>query len=232
MSEISKVREGQIQMEKDINESLNLCHAKLDDNTEALKSQRESIERHEEEIDALKTVNTVLKKRLTAVEYDLDAEKQERRLNSIEVFGLPVNGTETPAQAFYGLCNAIGVTIEDNMIDDCFKLKKVDTIKYPTIIVRFVKRSDKNNLMSKVRVRRNLSTAILGMKESSPIYINEALTSTRKKTLLAARKLVAEYGWKYVWSRTGKIFVRKSDSSKIHAVNSIEELNEIFGARK
>ncbi|MFS1564303.1 MAG: hypothetical protein ACL7AX_12995 [Candidatus Arsenophonus phytopathogenicus] len=43
-----------------------------------------------------------------------------------------------------------------------------------------------------------------------------------------SREHKVQFKWKYCWTKGGKVLLRKSDSSKVFPVTSVEGLNEFF----
>jgi hypothetical protein len=115
--------------------------------------------------------------------------------------------------------------ITDSMIDACHTLaSKPDSKSPPGIIVKFVRRIDAENLLAKKRDKRDLSTRHLGRADDHPVYVNESLSPARRRLLALARDARRRHGYKWLWVRGGKIFIRKEDSSPVIVVKSQADL--------
>ncbi|XP_046685860.1 uncharacterized protein LOC124371555 [Homalodisca vitripennis] len=83
------------------------------------------------------------------------------------------------------------------------------TVPQPGIVVKFVRRLDKEELLRKRRVKSNFSTRHMNLSMDQPIYINEALSQARRRLLAAARQVKKEKSFKYLWVRVWKNFSQK-----------------------
>lgn len=108
----------------------------------------------------------------------------------------------------------LGETVDEKDIDICHR---VPTLK-PTEknkILRFLQQSKRNALLMKAKKTR-MTTETLGFSgPANAVYINEHLTRQNKKLMGAASAKKREVGWKYVWTKGGKVHARKTDGSEI-----------------
>ncbi|XP_024214856.1 uncharacterized protein [Halyomorpha halys] len=231
-TEIQKVSDGQKSMEKDINSSLDSFKIKLNINEQQAQKQDKIISRQQEIIDKIFSENNVLKSKINILTNELEETKQEVRFNSVEIRGLPVRNEESVHDAVMNLAKVLNFDLKKEMIDSCFQLKKTENIEYPTIIVKFVRRSDKEKFLQSRRSKKNLNTGDLGMKTSHLIYINESLTTQRRNILAKVKKKKSENGWKFLWVNSGKIFIRKFENGKIHVITNEEEFNRMCADKR
>lgn len=65
---------------------------------------------------------------------------------------------------------------------------------------------------SKKRTEDKLNAVYLGFPNNKrPVYVSEHLTLANKKLHAATRATAKEKGYKYVWIRNGRIFIRKNN---------------------
>ncbi|KAG8300164.1 hypothetical protein J6590_082971 [Homalodisca vitripennis] len=78
---------------------------------------------------------------------------------------------------------ALDFNLTESMIDACHRLGKKTgpNNSPPGIIVKFVRRLDKDELLRKRRVRRDFSTRHMNLNVDKPVYINEALSPARRR---------------------------------------------------
>lgn len=231
-TEIQKVSDGQKSIEKDINSSLDSFKKKLNNNEQLAQKQDKIISRQQEIIDKILSENNVLKNKVNTLTNELEEIKQELRLNSVEIRGLPVCNSESPYDAVKNLAKVLNFDLKQEMLDSCFQLKKTENIEYPTIIIKFVRRTDKEIFLQSRKSKKNLNTGDLGMKTSQLIYINESLTSQRRNILAKVKRKKSENGWKFLWVSSGKIFIRKFENGKIHVITNEEEFNRMCSDNK
>lgn len=231
-TEIQKVTDGQKSIQKDINSSLDSFKIKLNNNEQLAQKQDKIISKQQEIIDKISSENNVLKNKVNILTTELEEVRQELRLNSVEIRGLPVRKDESVYDAVKNLAKVLNFDLKEEMLDSCFQLKKTENIEYPTIIVEFVRRTDKENFLQGKRLKKNLNTRDLGMKTSQLIYINESLTPQRRNILSKVKKKKSEHGWKFLWVNSGKIFIRKFENGKIHVITNEEEFNRMCSDKK
>lgn len=66
--------------------------------------------------------------------------------------------------------------------------------------------------------------AIMNNGSKQKIYINESLTKENKQLLFKTKEKARDASYKYVWSKEGKIFVRKNDNSRVHRIKNEHDL--------
>lgn len=64
--------------------------------------------------------------------------------------------------------------------------------------------------------------------ETQTIYINEKLTPYNWKLLLIANKTMKPLGVKYIWSKNGRIYMRKGEGEQAQHISSEEDVRIII----
>jgi regulator of replication initiation timing len=212
-------------VEKSLGESLNSCHEELITANEKLLAQTNEIASLKGALEKMVSENTSLRNTISKLETRIDDLEQYSRRNNFEIHGVPQNPNENVLNIVKSVGDAIGVKIEESMIDACHRLKtNQGSGRAPGIIVKMVRRIDTETILQKRRVKKDLSTRHLGLAVDSPVYINESLSPARRRLLAATREARKTKGYKYVWVRGGKIFCRKGDGDEVIHVKSMEDL--------
>lgn len=229
MAKMMEITEHQISQEKSFNKSYEHLSEKLDDNTKAMKDQTASMEHCLKIIDDLMEENKRLNKRVVELERKVDDMEQYSRLNAVEIHGVPMEPNEDAVEVVKEVGKALDMVINESMIDACHRLgrRPGPNNSPPAIIVKFVRRLDKEEFMKRRRVKRNLSTRHMNLKMDQPVYVNEALSQGRRRLLGAAREVKREKKWKYLWVRGGKIFLRKEEGSTVVQVTCQADLDRL-----
>jgi hypothetical protein len=225
-----KIVSGQRQLEQDLGKSLNLCHEKLDENSNLLRSQQEVIAKQTELIELLRLDNLALKKRVNELEIKLDSCDQYSRSNTLEIYGIPELKNENTPQIVVDVCKALDVDIKEEALDICHRLKKQNNRPTSGIIVRFVRRFDKERVLQQRRIKRNFSTRHLGYSDASdtPIYLNQSLTRNRRLLFAKARRIKQEKNIQFLWvDKAGNIKMRKEEGSKVFIIQCDNDLQTI-----
>ena len=56
---------------------------------------------------------------------------------------------------------------------------------------------------------------------------NENLSKNSRNHLYLARRFQKEKCWKYAWSSSGTILLRKDEKSKVNIINSVEHIKKL-----
>lgn len=226
MREESKTQINKLEVE--LGNSVEMCHARIEDLIKTIDAQSVTIKHYQENLDQLKHENAELSKKCQDFENRLDDLEQYSRINCIELNGIPEEKNEDVQRLIQKVGNSIGVNIDDTDIDACHRLgvAKEDSKRTRGIIVKFTRRSIKEQVLQKRRVKRNLNTKDIGFldRPAEVIYINESLSSGRRKVLNAARLLKKEEHLQYVWVRNGRVLTRAEDGAKVVVVSTMEQV--------
>lgn len=114
------------------------------------------------------------------------------------------------------------------MVDNVFRYKATGS-RLGNIVVRFVRKLDKEAIMQKRRDKRNLNSRDIGFLdgESNVIYFNDSLTFEKRKLLNAARVIKGEKQYTYLWVRNGRIHMRKNQGDRFVVINSLDDLAKL-----
>lgn len=224
MKVVTEIRDTQKSYEKGVNDAFVSLESQLVENTKALNTQNEHNEKLNKLIESLTSENNQLKKKVKELEQRLEDMEQYSRSNCVEVQGIPY----TPAEDVLSIVKEVGLALDlpisDTMVDACHRLGKQTGDNPPGIIVKFVRRIDKEEFLKKRRVKRTLSTRHIGRTEDRPIYVNESLSPARRRLHAIARRFQKEKNYKFLWMINGKIFLRKEQNAPVKVVTSPEDL--------
>lgn len=229
MRKVEEIFQSQKTLETNINISSESVMAKINDNTTAVKEQTEKVDRCLTKIEELIQENKTLKERINSLEFRLEEMEQYSRMNSVEIHGIPQEKNEDVVNIVKDVGKSLNMEISSSMIDACHRMgrRTGPNSSPPGIIVKFVRRLDKDELLQKRRVKSNLSTRHMNLRVDQPVYINEALTPARRKLLAAARQVKREKNIKFLWVRGGKIFLRKEEAAPVIHVSCQADLNKV-----
>lgn len=201
----------------------------MDKINDDLNDKENKINNIESNVINLKQENEELKEKLNILD-------QSVRMNCLEITGIPECGKgENVFVTAQIVCSCIGFKLENSMIDSCYRrrenVNKLNQAK--TIIIKFLKNSDKQELMKCRKVKRDFSTKYFKdtslaqyVKNHEIIYINDFLTIQNKILLHKAKQFKKENNYKFVWTKNGLIFMRKEESSRIINVTSTKMLKD------
>lgn len=175
----------------------------------------------------------------------LNEREQENLLNDVEISGIPEGKEVTPLHLVKTLSAKLGVNIEErdivhversgplrqNRLEDGGTGGGVTPAPRPRpITVRLTRRCTRDQLIRAARVRRSITTADLDLAGAPRrVYVNERLTRQNRQLFYRAREEARRQGYKYVWTRDGKIFARKDDGKPAERIRSEKDMSRVFG---
>lgn len=226
MKKISEMFEHQKTQEANFNKSYEHITEKIDENTKAVNDHNKSLEKCLEQIDTLVEKNRKLERKVTELEQRVEEMEQYSRSNAVEIHGVPEQQHEDVVKVVQELGKALDMDIAESMIDACHRLgrSKGPSSPPPGIIVKFVRRLDKEELLRRRRVKSNLSTRHMNLKVDQPVYVNESLSPARRRLFAEARQIKRQKEYKFLWVRGGKIFLRQQESAPVHQVTCQADL--------
>ncbi|KAL0810872.1 hypothetical protein ABMA28_010176 [Loxostege sticticalis] len=172
----------------------------------------------------------------------INAMEQNARSNNVEVQCVPENKneninislnsdlflSETTCRLAYimQIAKTVGCSLAEENLLHCTRVAKIDksSTRPRSIIAQ----------LSSSKLRDNLLAAAITFnkqnkndKRKKTIYLMEHLSPTNKSLHAAARTRSRELGYKHVWVRNGRIFMRKTDESAFILVKDKEFLDKL-----
>lgn len=151
--------------------------------------------------------------------------EQYSRNRNIEIKGVPVAEGESLPNILDVIGRAVEEPITTDDVEICHRVPCKDTSQ-SNIIVQFRSRTKRNQVLEKARKKR-LSTADLGFSQQAPIFLNDHLCPALKRLLGVAIARKKDSGWRFVWTRDGKIFGRKTESSRILRISCLTDVDKM-----
>ncbi|KAH9375826.1 hypothetical protein HPB48_009898 [Haemaphysalis longicornis] len=138
--------------------------------------------------------------------------EQYLRNRNIEIKGIPFDEYENLPDLLKKLDDVIPKSITAAEVDVCHRVPRRDE-GCPNFVVQFRSRTKRNGVQERARKRR-VNFSQLGASDVSPIYVNEHLGPAVKKLLGQVVATKHENRWKYAWTKEGKIYAWKSDTTR------------------
>lgn len=210
--------------------SIDRCHNRLDD----LDSRLKKIEQRDLE-DQPNISNLVAT--IDHLKSELNIRDQELLANDVEITGISETKEENPYHIVITVATKLGLTLEDR---DIVSVKRVGTTRGyiegelrprpRPLVLRLVRRSQRDDLLRAARVRRHLTTVDMGLPgDTARFYLNERLTYSNRQLFFKTRQASARSKWKFSWTRDGGIFVRREHGAASHRIRNEADLQKIFG---
>lgn len=221
--QINSVRSEQ----RDICNSLELCHASINDLKLLVHNQDSKIVKCESDIERIGNQNVTVQNKLKSLERDMNFLEQYSHRNNLIIYGIPEQTNENIHTVIRRL--AVAIQFEDwslNYVDAVHRIGAKSGSRPRPIIIKFTSRLVKEEFLKKRKVRRNLKAMDLGYSSEDSIYINESLTSSTRHLLKQTREAAKAKNYNQVWTMNCSIFVRKDSKGNWPAIriNSPQDL--------
>lgn len=211
-----------LKLNKDLQKLLPL-EDKMNQVLQLVMAQNEKIEQLENQLEKQRQENMGLREDLRNSRDDVDELQQRSRLNNIIINGIPEAKSEDVYKLVENLGDKLGILNPASHIQIAHRVKTTTLGKVKPIVVRM--------LNSKTR---DVWTAAYRQQQlwKQKIYVSEHLTKRNQDLLAKTKKLKTEHEYKFVWVKDCKIFVRKSETSRVFVVRKECDLERIFNIRE
>lgn len=188
-------------------------------------------------IATLQEENNRLAAELSEIKYKYNQMEQVNRSNNIEIQCVPECKTENLINIVSQLGNSVGCTINDENVLNCTRVAKINpqSPRPRAIVVQLSSPRLRDTIVAAVwkynksHPDDKLNTSHVGIRgDKKPIFVSEHLSAHSKAIHAAARIAAKDKGYKYVWVRNGRVYMRKTDNSDfkyIRDIDSIKKLN-------
>ncbi len=154
----------------------------------------------------------------------VESLQNEKLRTNIRLTGFP-NGNHNIQKAIINIGEALGQPITANDIEN---IKSFSSKKGQQAIVTFVSKETAENFINGRKGKSIYSDEIgfsdLGRRQ---LYIHEDLTKFAQELLFNARQLKTDNCFKFVWSKKGQIYARRSETSKAVRLTNVQQVAEL-----
>ncbi|KAF0307301.1 hypothetical protein FJT64_018513 [Amphibalanus amphitrite] len=185
-----------------------------------------AMESKEEEI-------AVLREELKETKAKLDDLEQYSRKNCVNISGVPETAGESTSQLVRDLSKIINVDISPTDIDACHRIGRLTAGKPRTIIVKFARFDQRQELYAARRQLREVAAPAGGRftaQQLEKIFISDNLTQHRQSVLYAARQLRRKGKLFAAWSDVGRLKVRVTKGGDTKHITSFDDLRGLVGS--
>lgn len=206
--------------------------SKLEERVDVIERQVATACVNEETLTTIRSLETAVSQLKT----DLNDREQDLLLNDVDVAGIPEEDGESVQHLVLSCAAKLGVQLDERDLVNCARIGggRQETQGMPlrprVITLRLARRSIRDQLIKAARVRRSLTTEGLGLRSPpQPMYVNERLTRLNRQLFNQARELTRKAGWRFVWTREGRIYVRREHGSLACRIRNDGDLERVFG---
>ena len=157
--------------------------------------------------------------------------QQYTRRNNVVISGIKYEEGENLFELIRKCADDVNVKIEPQDIDIAHRLpKRRDTSEPPVILVKFVRRTLKHQLMSLWKANRSKKQSGTPTPKET-VYINDHLTQKSAHLLRKAKECRNRGELKYVWTKDGGVYVRREENEKAVRVQCETDIFKASTAR-
>ncbi|XP_063380282.1 uncharacterized protein LOC134666906 [Cydia fagiglandana] len=178
---------------------------------------------------------------VTRLETELNDRDQAALSNDLEISGIPEFKEESAVHIVLATAKKIGVPLEEC---DVVSVERAGPVRDAAqaagpesarprprpLVVRLARRAVRDALLKAARVRRGANTEGIGLPDHTASKFNVHDRLTRKNRILfgKARERGRSEQWRFIWSIDGRIYVRKSESSRVYRIRTESDLDRVF----
>lgn len=219
-----------------LTERVDACELRVDQ----LSARMVAVEHRLEDKNQDNHTNKELLSSIEQLKAEINDRDQDLLLNDVEFSCVPEQRVESVQHIVITLANKLGVKLEEQDIVSANRVGRAPISSEGTaaqrprlIVVRLTRRAVRDQLLQAARVRRGATTE--GTELPSPprrFYVNERLTLTNRQLFHRAREIGGKLNWRFIWTRDGRIFARRSASadSLRQRLRTMADIVRVFGA--
>lgn len=210
----------------------------INDKISVLQDISIALSNHSARIKTLEEDKIILEASVRDLSNRMDIHDQNSLANTLEITGIPLSENEDIPNLVLNISEKLNNKLAKEDIIR-FHRKRIDSSKNPSaartpsIILSFKDINKRNNLLSSFRARRGIKLQEIGFKSDNYFFINESLTNIRKKLFFTAKNFQKANNFKYLWTRNGKIYLKKDDNCGVINIDlntNFSTINGVYGS--
>ena len=219
----------------EVKRSVEFMNEKYEEFVKKIVEQEETIKLLKKNIEVLTKKEVEKDKTIEELQERIQEMEQYSRNKNIEISNVPELKDETELDLIRiveKIAEKGNIPFQKEEIDVLHRLPTKKMTRAKNIVVQFKTRTARNLFLSKKKhgvTAEDLMDQGRGPNSTpTPIYINEHLTSQMKNLLWLTKQAAREKEYKMVWTREGKIFVKKDIGAReTIRIRRKEDLNKI-----
>jgi hypothetical protein len=145
--------------------------------------------------------------------------------NNIEIIGVPEDNNENCVELISNITSKLNIGLS---VRSAYRISSGQKNKPRKIVAILDSKENKHKLITEARKLKLKAKNLNAEWANDNIYINEQMTQVNKYIFFKARSAVREVGYKFIWFKDAKIFVKKNDTSKVLIIDDEKALLKII----
>ncbi|XP_045452745.1 uncharacterized protein LOC123661849 [Melitaea cinxia] len=210
---------------QEIKKSMQSLKLKQEETIEKVEDLEKSVQFHK----SLETRIKFLENEHKLLKIELNSNYQRDRLLNLEVFGVIETRNENLPDLILSIAKHACVKIDSDDILEVNRITPKNNVqgRPRNIIVKMKSRLLKENIISGIRKKHIMNQDLGIVGNTSRVYVNEHLTQFNKILFKKCREAANHKSYQYVWTKNGRIFVRRNDTSPVVQIKQEEDIARI-----
>lgn len=211
---------------KDLKKSVQFMASQYDDVMKAIKTTMEENTVIKKELMEIKDINNSLQHEINDLNKEVNEIKQNQLNKNLIVFGAPkINENKKLHDTIKLLLAKLNINESEIKITDLYQARTTNNKNSAPIIIKMENLNMKNTIIQLAKAK-NIMAKDIGLASEHKINICEQLTTINQQLLNESRQLRL-HGYKYIWNKNGKIFVRKSENTNIINIKNSNQIESL-----
>lgn len=178
-----------------------------------------------------------MKKNHIDLKLQVDSLEQQLRAQNLEIHCVPESKSENLTTAVLQLSKTIGCEMKEEDITHSQRISKANpqSSRPRSILVKFKNQTNRDQFLhctakfNRANGSCKLDTHHLGIAADPPrrIFVVENLSPSNRALHFAARQRGRELNYKFVWVKSGRVYMRKTESSEYLHIRNLEQLQTL-----
>lgn len=207
---------------KNLVESVNFMSDKFDNFSKQLQDLITTINCIKDENIILREENGKLKNEIVSLDKRMNVLEQKALENFVEIVGVQDFHNEDCVKTVVSIAASVG--INNLSVSKAFRIPSKDISRPRKIVAELLSFQNKRTLMENVKKSKLSGNSVNSNWKDDKIYINDSLTNFNKDLFFKTRAFARDKGYKYVWFKKSKIFIKKSEHTKAFIINDEHSL--------
>lgn len=179
-------------------------------------------------VDQLEINEEFLKSELDQLRSQVNDLEQFKLRKNIIIRNIEHQNNENIYDLTSRVLTVVGKPEASDQIASCYRIRNRNASRDPgSVVVSFTNSHIKDTVLE-LKSNLRIANSDIGFENNnSQIYVQEHLSYHNQELFYLARQL-RKFGYRFVWSKFGKIYVRKSPATKTVLIKSKEHVNGLL----
>lgn len=201
---------------------------KVDESNTLIADIRKEYSEIKKENEIIKIENRKLNEKVYVLEDKVRSMEQYSRRTNIEISGIPETKGENVFSLLKDVGSAVGVELQESQVSAVHRIPTFKKERPPSIVVQFQTKIQRDAWITCFRRKGTLTASEVHPSFSkNRVFISEHLSPDNKIFLSQLKEKGRDAGFKYIWFREGRFFVRKNDGEKCHKISNLQDLDKL-----